>query len=209
MQAQAKILELAAASACIFPEGPLRKAYSNSEACTALIRSLSPKSSTLVASQYNVMIAKQPDGSHSPLFTEIILYLNPYRAQIDADITENGVSTDAFANRTKLQAPLRSFRADTNMAPRYNNRFQTYRNYRFTDNLQVNNINTNPNGYQPRYQQRPSTSRDVPRNKYVNTMYCSLCSWTSHTAAMGCYKIKDNSGKSILISPSQIPCNIC
>ena len=209
MRAQAKILELSAASARIFPEGPLRKAYSNSEACTALIRSLPPKSSTLVASQYNVMIAKQPDGSHGPLFTEMILYLNPYRAQIDADITENGVSTDAFASRTKLQVPLRSLRADTNMAPRYNNRFQAYRNDRFTDNLQVNNINTNSEGYQPRYQPRPSTSRGGPRNKYLNTMYCSLCSGTSHTAAMGCYKIKDDSGKSILISPTQIPCNIC
>ena len=155
------------------------------------------------------MIAKQPDGSHGPLFTEMILYLNPYRAQIDADITENGVSTDAFASRTKLQLPLRSLRADTNMAPRYNNRFQAYRNDRFTDNLQVNNINTNSEGYQPRYQPRPSTSRGGPRNKYINTMYCSLCSGTSHTAAMGCYKIKDDSGKSILISPTQIPCNIC
>ncbi len=39
--------------------------------------------------------------------------------------------------------------------------------------------------------------------------YCSLCGQSSHTAAQGCYRMKDEKGRAVMITPGQIPCNIC
>lgn len=200
IRAQAHILQLAAAAARIFPEGALRRAYSNSEACTALIRSLPPRSSTLVASQYNVMISKQINSDHGPLFTELILYLNPYRAQIDKDILENGANFESNSGRSFNDSQQRNPRTNNVQRSRFTanvtqgNRYPPYNN-----RLQINSL-TRTN----------TTSRDSrPTNKFMNTLYCSLCSKRTHRAADGCYSMKDDNGRVVAVTPTQIPCKIC
>lgn len=187
IKGQARILELAAAAARMFPEGELRKSYSNAEACSALIRSLPQDSSTMVASLYNQMISSLADKSKIPLFTELVLYLNPYRIQIDKDIQKNGSSFEAPERRPDQEPRYKSFSARGNVE---NSRSR----------LRVNNLNRTS------FNNRPD---GVVRNKFMNSLYCSLCGQSSHTAAQGCYRMKDEKGRAVMITPGQIPCNIC
>lgn len=187
IKGQAKILELAAAAARMFPEGELRKSYSNAEACTALIRSLPQDSSTMVASLYNQMISSVADKSKIPLFTELVLYLNPYRNQIDKDIAKNGSSFETLDQQ-----------------PEHEYRNRSTRERRFTDiprsQLRVNNLNRTS------YNNR---SEGMIKNRYMNSLYCSLCGQSNHTAAQGCYKMKDEKGRAVPVTPGQIACSIC
>ena len=79
-------MELATAAARIFPEGDLRKSYSNSEACLGLIRSLPNTSSTIVNTAYNRLISVAAQQGKIALYTDLMAYLNPYHTQINEDM---------------------------------------------------------------------------------------------------------------------------
>lgn len=233
IKAQAKILELASAAARMFPQGPLRKAFSNAEACCALIRSLPPTSSTLVSSQYNVMISKQADDTKIPLFTELIMYLNPYRQQIDQDIAENGSNFDTssqsyrqmnnmngkytnmgYRNRLQINSLGTNYSSQAPNTTRYNNRYEQTTNNSYKRPSESQGGRNNPgqkNPFQVYSLNRTQTNsrQNFNSNKYMNTLYCSLCSQTNHTASQGCYKMRDENGRTVPITPSQIPCHIC
>ena len=187
IKGQAKILELASAAARMFPEGDLRKSYSNAEACTALIRSLPQDSSTKVASLYNQMISAVADKTKIPLFTELVLYLNPYRNQIDKDIAKNGSSFEVLEREPENERQNRSF-----LARRYTENTRPRLRVNYLNQSSVNN-----------------RSEGFVKNRYMNTMYCSLCGQSNHTAAQGCYRMKDEKGRAVPVTPGQIPCSIC
>ena len=201
MKSQGKILELAAAAARIFAEGPLRRTYSNSEAAQCLIRALPPKSSQIVATQYNILISKKSQTSTDPpLFVDLILFLGPLRAEIDLDIQHNGANYESRDTRDKTFRPN-------------NDRFKSFRG------LQVNSMYVRPpmtqNFRTPRFQvqRRPfsvnvlKTNDRAITNKYMNNMYCSLCGECTHTSN-NCYAMKRN-GRSVPITPTQIACVEC
>ncbi len=235
IKAQAKILELASAAARMFPQGPLRKAFSNAEACCALIRSLPTTSSTLVSSQYNVMISKQADDTKIPLFTELIMYLNPYRQQIDQDIAENGSSFETtstrpykgqidhltsrypnigYRNRLQISSLGTSYSSQRPNTVRYSNKYgqTSENNYKKFSEFQGGRNHSGPRTPFQIYslnRTQGNSKESYNANKYMNTLYCSLCSQTNHTASQGCYKMRDENGRTVPITPSQIPCHIC
>ena len=47
------------------------------------------------------------------------------------------------------------------------------------------------------------------RNRFLNTLYCSLCGKKTHRASDSCYAMRDDSGRVVNVTPSQVPCTIC
>jgi len=169
---QGHIMELATAAARIFPEGDLRKSYSNSEACLGLIRSLPITSSTIVNTAYNRLISVAAQQGKVAMYTDLMAYLNPYHSQINEDIKRNGKIYETNGSRTQ-----RNFRS----APYSSSRPQ----YQPMRRLQMHNLN------RTNYQSRPDTG---PKNKFMNSLYCSLCGQNNHPASEGCYKMRDELG---------------
>ena len=205
MEAQGKILELACAAARIFTDSPLRRAYSNSEAAQALIRALPPKSSQLVATQYNVLIAKNAHTTmEAPLFVDFILFLGVWRTEIDLDIQMNGVSFDFREQRER-----RYFPRSNQSGPRMMQVHATRLGWDHREQPR-NNFYNNPRGqnYNNRVSVNALNSNGEIHNKYMNKMYCSLCAGTTHTAAQGCYKMKKG-GVVYPVTPTQVPCSTC
>jgi len=184
---QGHIMELATAAARIFPEGDLRKSYSNSEACLGLIRSLPITSSTIVNTAYNRLISVAAQQGKIALYTDLMAYLNPYHTQINEDIKRNGKIYEPTGNRTQ-----RNFRTE----PYFSSRPQ----HQPLRKLQLHNLNRTP------YQNRSDRG---PKNKYMNSLYCSLCGQNNHRASEGCYKMRDERGRTVPVVPAQVPCTVC
>ena len=118
---QCRIIELSSAAARIFPEGNMRKQFSNIEACTALIRALPHASSTLVNNAYSKMLTVTAENGTTPLFTDLISFINPYHESINDDIRRNG---KVYLLPSVI--PYRNFR-DT---PDPNKQFYNSKNYK-------------------------------------------------------------------------------
>jgi len=185
---QCRIIELSSAAARIFPEGNMRKQFSNIEACTALIRALPYASSTIVNNAYSKMLTVAAENGTTPLFTDLISLINPYHESINDDIKRNG--------KVYLLPSLRPYR---------HLRDHPYQAGKFISSsgrrtLQTNSLDQQPYGSQPRTNQQ---------NKFLNTLYCSLCGKNTHRASDSCYAMRDDSGRVVNVTPSQVPCTIC
>ena len=186
-RAQSHIMELATAAARIFPEGDVRKAYSNSEGCLGLIRSLPTTSAAIVNTAYNRLISIAAKQGKVATYTDLMAYLNPYHDQINDDIQKNGKIYEPNGNRM-----YRNFRQE----PYPRRRFQQQTDRK----LQIHSLNRTP------YNNRPDSG---PKNKYMNSLYCSLCGNNNHRASEGCYAMKNDAGRVVPVTPAQIPCSIC
>jgi hypothetical protein len=63
---------------------------------------------------------------------------------------------------------------------------------------------------------RPSSNRNYDNRNSNRTElaakgrhHCSLCGMSTHSASMGCYKMRTDKGKLVFCPPSQSPCSIC
>ena len=128
----------------------------------------------MVASLYYQMISSLADKSKIPLFTELVLYLNPYRNQIDKDIRKNPSSFEALEGRPGQE-------------PRYKNFPARGYSENSRNRVRVNNLNrTSLN----------SRSEGVVNNKFINSLHCFLCGQSPHPSKQ---KLELKSSKTLLL----------
>ena len=177
-----------------------RQLMSNFEAISALPRCFPPKTNTLIRNQTRLLTGKL---HRTPTYMELISFLNPYKPQIDIDISMNGIGSSnrdtkfPFSKPTNTEGPRFHSKVPFNKT---NNAYKPNNIYRVQSLNTTVPVNNNNNKHNNNFRQQ---------NRFVNSKKCLLCGGTNHTAAQTCYKMKLNNQTIANVSPTQKPCTIC
>jgi hypothetical protein len=209
-----RILYLAELSVSIVGPGIHRAAYIDNQAVQSLISAMpnpghlmeTPRK--LLSQEYRILCASM---AAPPTFSQFLLALDLYAEKIDEGLKAYGVPTRTEQsmkvhptakpyfgyNRARVNAL-----SLPNRGPRRAN-ISTRGRTRYQGTARINNLNSTQTHSGP----SGNNSTSAPYRQY--NKYCSLCSGTNHTSSDICFKMKNREGKSVLVSPSQVPCTYC
>lgn len=186
MDLTTEIQKLSTISSKLTQDVFVRKTNCDAEACSTFIHCLPTESKTLAITQFNLLSNK--DGK-PPSFIDFILYLQPYQTTIESDIKRNGENKHRNSNKPEKN---HSYAKSIYNLDRY-----SYDKY---------------NGNSRKYQPRNPNLKDMQgsrKNNFLNKKFCNLCGLKNHSAVDGCYRMKNASGKTVLVTPVQQACRIC
>ena len=191
MQLSSDIHRLAHISSKMTQDIKIRKLNCNSESCQTLIHSLPSDSKNLTLNQYNILCGKL---GHPPDFIQFVLFLHPYQPSIEADILKNGDSK----NNNKFNR-----HSDKNSSQSYS------RSIYSIDSNKDNRTNNRPNYRNSSSRNNPPQGSRKNSPSFLNNRKCSLCGGSNHTASDTCYRMKNQDGKVVQVTPVQQACNYC
>ena len=157
----------------------IRTALIDSKSCSALITCLPEKSKMEVYREFNLLSQKL---NRPPKFNEFTRVLYPIEQSINHDIAKSG-----FSGRDDRDQRINNVNRK---------KFDKRRN------KSVNVVGTYNNN-------RGNGKGEPKNNKFTGTIGCLLCGQDSHRASDGCYRMLDDKGKVVPVSPVQKYCSTC
>ena len=214
-ESESHVSQLALKASQKMPMGDARNTFYDHLSANTYIEALPSQASAFVRTKYNDLAVqlKRP-----PSFSELSQILDPHRYYLDMEIRKHG------------QAPSKN-KEDTN------NKYINYVGEENPRNHQGKREQHSKKGKQdnshkkPRFQKRDkyeqrthrpdkqgkaSAGKPEPPGKPSNKQsdkrqdkYCSLCGGKNHNASEGCYRMKDDRGDMVLVTPAYGYCSLC
>lgn len=208
---QSHILKQATLANANCPNPEQRLKFINNDALFALPRSLPAHSSGYVTKKLHEIMQTTQD----PSFTDLCKALELSMPTIDNDIQQNGLGHTRefkkFGSQEGLGRNFRTFRRPSaqTVLNRVNATQAVRQDQRSYNRKQPNKKVINQQG-QTKYMVHNISTPEKFKNNFTNKMHCLLCGKNTHTSTMGCYSMRDSSGRVVEnVNPSQDPCAIC
>ena len=207
---EGKILKLSAILGRQWKAGIMRQNFCDLTNCSALIYSMPDRGTQSVRRQVHQLFNQLAcELNRQPTFAELMAYLGPYSSQID-----NGIKDFGDNNKTNFKAfnnyKKNNFARVNNIQLRKDKSFHNSSNFQAPgttyrkDKVPGNNMN--------KFSTERSNSGNMQRtSRYNAKRTCSLCGDVSgsHSAAMGCFRMRNKQGQVTMVAPVQERCSIC
>ncbi len=208
---QSHILKEATLANANCPNPAQKLKFINNDALFALPRALPAHSSGYVTKKLHELMQTTQD----PSFTDLCKALELSMPTIDNDIQQNGVGHfrefKKFGNQEGLGKSYRIFRQPS--AQTVLNRVNATQAVRQDQRSYVRKPNKKviSQQSQAKYTVHNISTPEKFKNNFQNkSLFCLLCGKNTHTSTMGCYSMRDSSGRVVNnVTPSQDPCAIC